>query len=206
MGENSAFTLGTRARSATANDATALSDMLGRAFFDDPLMCFLLPEENGRPTKMRRLFKLLFKLALPFGTCDVTSDFEAAALWRPPGHWHVPLYQYVANGPEFLGIFGPTMALRAFATMDQIEKRHPRGPHYYLQVIGTDPVKQGKGFGGVAMRRHLEIADAAGLPAYLESSKEKNIPIYQSFGFELRGEIPLSGGPTLYPMWRKAAK
>jgi hypothetical protein len=31
-----------------------------------------------------------------------------------------------------------------------------------------------------------------------------NIPIYQSFGFEVTGEIRLPDGPTLWPMWRKA--
>jgi predicted N-acetyltransferase YhbS len=71
-------------------------------------------------------------------------------------------------------------------------------------VLGTDPAKQGKGFGGVAIRRQLANADAQGLPAYLESSKETNIPIYSSFGFEVTGEIKLPDGPTLWPMWRKA--
>src|SRR5438270_334685 len=79
-----------------------------------------------------------------------------------------------------------------------------REPHWYLQAIGTDPARQGKGYGGVVMRHQLTFVDAAGLPAYLESSKEKNIPIYASFGFEVTGEIRLPGGPILYPMWRKA--
>ena len=29
------------------------------------------------------------------------------------------------------------------ATMDRVEKVHPSKPHWYLQVIGTDPAKQG---------------------------------------------------------------
>jgi GNAT superfamily N-acetyltransferase len=193
----------TQARPAVWADSGPLSEALARAFFDDPMMCFLLADARTRPAKLPRLFKLLFKLALPYGACDVTDGYEAATLWRPPGRWHVPFHQYITNGPEFLGIFGATGALHAMSAMDYIEKRHPKEPHYYLQVIGTDPPKQGKGFGGVVMRRQLAIADAARMPAYLESSKTTNIPIYQSFGFELTGEIRLPDGPTLYPMWRK---
>jgi len=195
---------GAVARAAIWGDATPVSQTLARAFFDDPLICFLLADESVRPAKMPRLFKLLFKLGLPHGACDVTTGYEAVALWRPPGRWHIPFYQYITNGSEFLAVFGARTGLRVMSIMDHIEKRHPKEPHYYLQAIGTDPAKQGKGFGGVVMRRQLGVADDAGMPAYLESSKTKNIPIYQSFGFELMGEIQLPGGPTLYPMWRKA--
>jgi len=195
---------GAPARAATWADADPLAATLARAFFDDPLMGFILKDEATRDSKMPRLFKLMFKLGLPHGACDVTPGYEAAALWRPPGAWEIPWWQYITNGSEFLGVFGFSGARHVTAVMDFIEKRHPHEPHWYLQAIGTDTAKQGKGFGGVAIRRHLAIADAAGMPAYLESSKETNIPIYQSFGFEVTGEIKLPGGPTLWPMWRKA--
>jgi len=194
----------TAARPAVWGDADPISETLGRAFFDDPMICFLLAAESTRPAKMPRLFKLLFKLGLPHGACDVTNGFEAVALWRPPGQWHVPFYQYITNGPEFLNVFGIRGGLHAMSMMDIVERHHPKEPHYYLQVIGTDPGKQGKGYGGVVMRRQLAIADAARMPCYLESSKDTNIPIYQSFGFEVTGEIRLPNGPTLYAMWRKA--
>jgi hypothetical protein len=54
------------------------------------------------------------------------------------------------------------------------------------------------------MRRQLTIADRTGMPAYLESSKATHIPVYQSFGFQVTGEIKLPEGPTLYAMWRPA--
>jgi GNAT superfamily N-acetyltransferase len=195
---------GVLARAATWADADPLSQTLARAFFDDPLICFILKDEATRAAKMPRLFKLLFKLGLPYGACDVTSGYEAAALWRPPGQWEIPWWQYITNGAEFVGTFGFGGARHVTWVMDIIEKRHPHEPHWYLQAIGTDPAKQGKGFGGVVIRRQLATADAAGMPAYLESSKETNIPIYQSFGFEVTGEIKLPDGPTLWPMWRKA--
>jgi GNAT superfamily N-acetyltransferase len=195
---------GAVARAATWADAEPLSQSLARAFIDDPMMCFLLRDEATREAKLPRLFKLLFKLALPLGGCDVTEGYESAALWRPPHHWELPFYQYITNGVEFLSLFGLGGARHAMWVMDYIEKRHPHEPHWYLQVLGTDPAKQGMGFGGVSIRRHLAIADAAGMPCYLESSKESNIPIYSSFGFEVTGELIPPGGPTLYPMWRKA--
>jgi ribosomal protein S18 acetylase RimI-like enzyme len=193
---------GAQARVATASDAEAAAATLARAFHDDPLICFLLNDEATRGAKMPRLFRLLFKLGLPHGCCDVTSACEAVALWRPPGAWDIPFHQYVANGAEFVGLFGLGGGLRVMSMMDVVEKRHPHEPHYYLQAIGTDTARQGKGYGGVVIRRHLAIADAARTPCYLESSKASNIPIYESFGFKVTGEIKLPDGPTLWPMWR----
>jgi ribosomal protein S18 acetylase RimI-like enzyme len=195
---------GVAARPAIWADADAVADTLAKAFFDDPLICFLLKDEARRPAKMPKLFKLLFKLGLPHDACDVTSGYEAVALWRPPGAWHIPPVQYVTNGAAFVDVFGLGGGLQVVGIMDVIEKRHPHEPHYYLQAIGTDPAKQGKGYGGVVIRRHLAVADAAGKPCYLESSKDSNIPIYKSFGFEVTGEITLPGGPTIWPMWRAA--
>lgn len=193
---------GAAARLANLADAEPLSQTLARAFHDDPLINFILP---GQEAKFARLFKLLFKLGEPYGACSVTSGYEAAALWRPPNQWHIPVWQYITNGADFLGLFGLAGAGRVMGIMDHIEKQHPHDPHWYLQVIGTDLAKQGKGFGGVVMRRELERCDAQHMPAYLESSKDSNIPIYQSFGFEVTGEIKIpGGGPTIWPMWRKA--
>jgi GNAT superfamily N-acetyltransferase len=191
------------ARLATPADVEPAAQMLARAFRDDPLVQHLLTDDATRAAKLPTMFRLLFKLGLPYGACDVTSGCEAAALWRPPGKWHIPVWQYLTNAPQFLGVFGAG-ALRAMAIMDQIEKNHPREPHWYLQAIGTDPDKQGKGYASVLMRHQLSLVDGQVLPAYLESSKEKNIPIYASFGFEVTGEIRIKNGPVIYPMWRKA--
>ncbi|MEJ0027841.1 MAG: GNAT family N-acetyltransferase [Rhizomicrobium sp.] len=190
-------------RNAVWADAEPLSATLGRAFHDDPVMAHFLPDAAARAKVLSRVFRLMFKLGLPHGACFVTGGYEAATLWRPPNGWHVHLKDYVVNAPELLGIFGFGV-FNVIATLDRVEKVHPKEPHWYLQVIGTDPDKQGKGFGSLIMRDRLAAADAAGLPCYLESSKDTNIPIYRSFGFEVTGEINIPDGPTIWPMWRKA--
>jgi ribosomal protein S18 acetylase RimI-like enzyme len=192
-----------QARPAISADAKALGQSMARAFYDDPFVSYLVQGEGARKRHLARLFRLLFQLGKRYNSCDVTDGVEAAALWRPPNAWHVPYWQYVTNGATFLRVFGAG-TMRVIAAMDQLERVHPQKPHWYLQSIGTDPAFQGKGYGGVLLRYRLERVDAARLPAYLESSKESNIPIYRSFGFEVTGEIRLPKGPTLYPMWRPA--
>jgi GNAT superfamily N-acetyltransferase len=190
-------------RNTQPSDVDAASRMLARAFFDDPVMSFFLPDAAARPAKLARVFRLLHKLALPHKSCFTTDGYECATLWRPPNRWHVHWWQYITNGPELLGTFG-TGALSVMNTMDRIEKLHPKEPHWYLQVIGTDPPKQGKGYAGLAMRHTLAVADAVHMPCYLESSKDTNIPVYRTFGFEVTSEIKIPNGPTLWPMWRNA--
>jgi len=190
-------------RRTEMRDLEQVSATLARAFFDDPVMMFMIPDEKARIAKLPRIFKVLLKLALPHGLCHVTPGYESATIWKPPGKWHLSLWDYAVNGPELLGIFG-TNVFSILGTMDRIERVHPKTQHYYLQVIGTDPAKQGKGFASRIMRHQLAVSDAAGMPCYLESSKDTNLPIYRSFGFEVTGEIKIPDGPTLWPMWRDA--
>jgi ribosomal protein S18 acetylase RimI-like enzyme len=80
---------------------------------------------------------------------------------------------------------------------------HPQRPHWYLGGIGTDPPLQGSGIGTELMRSRLARCDAAGMPAYLESSKERNVPFYERHGFTVTRELRIpDGGPLLWLMWR----
>jgi ribosomal protein S18 acetylase RimI-like enzyme len=195
----------TTVRAAVASDFTPLSQSLARAFLTDPVFRFLAPngDDAARLKKLEAVMGIFFKLGLPHGACYTTTHYESVTLWRPPNEWDVPFWAYVTNGPALLSAFGGGV-FRALAVADMMEKVHPHEPHWYLQTIGTDPAFQGKGYGGVIMRDRLAAVDAAHMPCYLESSKDTNIPIYQSFGFELTGEMQVpNGGPKIWPMWRK---
>jgi GNAT superfamily N-acetyltransferase len=49
--------------------------------------------------------------------------------------------------------------------MDQTDDFHPKGPHWYLPLIGVDATKQGRGYGSALLRHALERCDRDGLPA-----------------------------------------
>ena len=193
---------GVSVREAVPSDTLPLSQSLARAFYTDPVFTYFLPNASTRLKRLEKVMAVLFKLGLPHKSCYVTDNYESVTLWRPPDEWDVPVWAYITNGPALLSAFGGNV-FRVMATMDMMEKSHPHEPHWYLQTIGTDPVFQGKGYGGVIMRDRLAAVDAAHMPCYLESSKDTNIPIYQSFGFELTGEMQIPAGPKIWPMWRK---
>ena len=53
------------------------------------------------------------------------------------------------------------------------------------------------------LREVLDGADRDGVPAYLESSNERNLTLYERNGFRVVGEHRALGrGPTIWRMWR----
>jgi GNAT superfamily N-acetyltransferase len=194
------------ARPATRADVPALSRTLGRAFFDDPVMRWMLPNDDARRRKLHRLFAALTRHHhLARGGVEIATaggDVGAAALWDPPGEWRQTTGEQIRAMPRLLVTFGPSIR-RGLVVEDLMMKTHPEEPHWYLAIIGSDPTVRGKGFGNVLMRSRLDRVDAEHAPAYLESSNPDNVPYYERFGFEVTGEIAVPDGPTLIPMWRK---
>ena len=188
---------------ASAADIQPVAAALAKAFHDDPLTSWMFPDEASRPKRLTGLFSLLMrKQHLVHGEVWTLDGHPGAALWDPPDKWKLPVRDQILSLPSFLRVLGGRTVV-AMQSLAQVEKVHPREPHWYLAVLGTEPAMQGKGIGSSLMQPVLERCDSEGLPAYLESSKEKNIPFYSRHGFEVTGEIKVGrGGPTIWPMWR----
>lgn len=191
-------------RHATPGDLPWMQDVLGRAFDDDPVWDWVLPP--GIPRRHDRISTLMRMFAdahLPDGEVYVTDDRTAAAVWCPEGKWEIPVSYFVRHAIPLLRAIGLRRTPSLKVLLD-VEKAHPKAPHYYLALLGTDPLHQGKGHGGRLIRPIVERADAEGLGCYLESSKDTNVPFYRRFGFEVTGQYDIKGGPTIWYMWRDA--
>jgi ribosomal protein S18 acetylase RimI-like enzyme len=90
-----------------------------------------------------------------------------------------------------------------FGVFEQMAAFHPKEPHWYLPLIGTDPAKQGNGHGSALLLHALAICDREKLPAYLEASSPRNIPLYRRHGFESLGSIQVGNSPVITPMLRQ---
>ncbi|HUZ44970.1 MAG TPA: GNAT family N-acetyltransferase [Acidimicrobiales bacterium] len=189
-------------RVLTAADVGVTAAMLFRAFEDDPISGAIFPAGRHREKGLQSFFSIQMRVTyLEPGTSWVAEDGSGAALWLPPGHISGGLRTLLRLAPV-IGHVGRNLP-RTLRLLAAIDSEHPKTPHWYLGVLGTDPPAQGKGHGSALMAPALAHADATGLPAYLESSKERNLAFYARFGFEVMKELKVPGMPPVWPMWRE---
>jgi GNAT superfamily N-acetyltransferase len=176
---------------------------LARAFHDDPVMTWLFgthPERRLR--RLRRYFVHEAKRHRAHGEVLTEDGLHGGAFWDPPGRWRETWGDVLRSVPALLPAIGPRIP-RALRGLSIIEAAHPREPHWYLSVLGTEPAAQRRGIGGRLLTPVLDRCDDQGIGAYLESSKEQNLAFYARFGFTVTGELTLPQGPPLWPMWRE---
>ncbi len=195
---------------ATRQDVPRLADVLARAFHDDPEFLWALPDPADRPRRLRRIFGTMLRHeVLRHGGAELAEDEDGqrvlgAALWLPPGHWQEPALRQLLSLPGYLRGFGRRLG-HGSALLSSCAKVHPREPHWYLYAIGVAPEHQGAGVGAALLRSGLARCDRDRLPAYLESSKLSNVPLYQHFGFQDTGRVDLPpDAPEVTTMWRPA--
>ena len=78
-------------RPARKPDVRELAGVLGRAFYDDPVTMWMIPNNNERAKAMPRVFATMTRHHfLAGGGAEVASRdgvIGGAALWDPPGRW-----------------------------------------------------------------------------------------------------------------------
>jgi ribosomal protein S18 acetylase RimI-like enzyme len=198
---------GTRAiRPIVRADVRSAVGAMARAFRDDPAMAWIFPDEQMRARRLPPFFASAIRANVRQGHTEVVVAGEqvlGCAIWIAPGAWRPPLRRQLMALPSVI-IGLRSRLVVASATYGALLSVHPEAPHWYLSGIGTDPPVQGTGVGGELMRSRLARCDAAGQAAYLESSKESNVPFYQRHGFRVTRELTIpGGGPTFWLMWRE---
>jgi GNAT superfamily N-acetyltransferase len=188
-----------------------MAAQLAATFYDDPVIGHLFRNPARRPAGLRAYFGTQMRADyLRFGGCYLAESesgghriCRGAAIWAPAGK---PLLGGLVGAFALLPVL-PYVARNWVTTLrllNLVEGMHPHEPHWYLATLGTAIDVQGKGVGSALMQPVLEQCDREGLPAYLESSKERNVPFYRRHGFEVVNQVrlPGKGAPLLWTMWR----
>jgi GNAT superfamily N-acetyltransferase len=186
---------------AEPHDTDGVFDTLLAAFADDPVVRWTFPDLEVYRAHFPAFARAFAGDAVPAGAAYVTEDLTGAALWFPP-----------ETGPDeeamaaiFMETTGADQQTDIFALMEQMGEYHPHEPHWYLPLIGVDPSKQGNGYGSALLRASLARCDAEGMPAYLEATSVRNVPLYERHGFVRLGTIQAGSSPPLIPMLRECS-
>jgi ribosomal protein S18 acetylase RimI-like enzyme len=190
-------------RHATAADLDTLAEVLLAAFEDDPLYRWFM-RTDGYVPRLQEHFRHEAGQYLDSAEAYLTADGQGAALWRPaPGAQPSPLPQLLRAMPELVSLSGPRRVSRLWTLIRKTEARYPKLPHRYLYLVGVQPGRQGGGLGSALVRAGLEVCDRDRVPAYLESSKERNVPLYERHGFRVVERLDLGRkAPSMWLMWR----
>lgn len=186
-------------RTATRDDEAAVFNVVLLAFIGDPFARWAFPDAATYLAASPLLSRAFGGRGFDHGTVDVVEGGVGTALWLPPG-----------VEPDFEGM---QAVLAEHASEDvlndmgglgeQMAAAHPQEPCWYLPIIAVDPAAHCRGVGSALLARAIARADEQGLPAYLESSNPRNVPLYERHGFVATGTIQYGASPTLVPMLRK---
>jgi GNAT superfamily N-acetyltransferase len=193
------------ARRASMADLDVVTTIITLAFASDPLWSHALALADGSTEHHGQFWRLFIQGALRYPWVWLTTRGEATSIWIPPGGTEMSEEQddkltELAN--DRLG----SAANDYLELLTRFDAAHPRDePHYYLSLLGTHPDHRGQGIGMALLEHDLELIDAEGFPAYLESSNPANNDRYGSVGFQAVGEFSFpGGGPVVTTMWRSA--
>lgn len=188
----------------TKQTAKAAGLAAAAGFLDNEIWVWVVPDERRRGRMLRRHLPIVIRrVFLPYETGWTSSDAKGACLWIPPGEprrtQRQALIEALSLTPWIVG------GIKRGQRMEELMDSHrPREPHWYLETLSIAPEAQRKGYGSALLAPGLRLCDEQGMPAYLETQREANIPYYRRFGWELTDEISIDDSPPLWAMWREA--
>jgi GNAT superfamily N-acetyltransferase len=193
-------------RPATPNDVGEVTETLTLAFLHDPVWSVALARSDGSMHHHAAFWQLYVEGALRHSTVFMAEGGAAVSVWIPPGETELSTAGEEAIEGLVRSTLEPAGQSAMFELWERFAANHPRDePHAYLSLLATHPDHRGRGLGQRLLAEALMGWDAAGVPAYLESTNPVNDHRYERAGFRRIGgfRAVLDDAP-ISTMWRAA--
>jgi GNAT superfamily N-acetyltransferase len=187
-----------RVQLARPAQLTTLCSAMARAFVTEPMMTWPLGNVPDLEGAIEASFRIWDGDNIALGVVFEIAHGAGAAVWVAPERHEGWMSAERRTRPAIYALSEDGGA-RYEHMWDWIEAREPAEPGWYLDRLGVDPARQGAGLGRALVQFGLDQAEAAGVPAFLETATERNVTYYASLGFRVAdvGDVP-GDGPRIW--------
>lgn len=196
---------GIEIRRMSPNDMGAACKVLGLAFADNPNTLVVARGDRARAQRMTESGARFAKLGRRYSHVLVAEDKGRVVGVLNAIEWpncQLRMSEKLKIAPSMIRVTGLGLP-SAFKMMNVWAKHDPRERHWHVGPIGVHPELQGRGIGKAMLAAFLDTADSQGSPAYLETDVDRNVALYERFGFKVIGQEDISGVNNRF-MWHEA--
>jgi ribosomal protein S18 acetylase RimI-like enzyme len=170
----------------------AVANVLAHAFHLDPLFVQAFPDPAVRARCLPAIFRWHVRYGVLFGEVLGTGDpLDGVAVALRPGEGDFAEERLAKSGIQHMREeLGPAAAGQYTAALQRLVfpadgalKRMVPEPHWYLDVIGVEPGRQGRGIGSALLAAVNQLADRDAVSAALLTFQRNNLPLYQRHGY-----------------------
>jgi ribosomal protein S18 acetylase RimI-like enzyme len=177
---------------ASVDRVPDLAHLLGRAFFDDPMIRWPMMDGAGEEVVIE-YFHAFDRRIAEHGWLWEAGDGLGVAAWIPPGSNEVvmdfdrELRPLLAQATDDDGARYDTMWKWIADTL-------PDEPYWYLEHLAVDRTHRNAGVGSALIDHGLAFAKNDGVAAALETARPANVSYYEHRGFRTYADADVPGG------------
>jgi GNAT superfamily N-acetyltransferase len=192
------------------DDVSDIVSVLGEAFYDYPVMRYVLGPAQPYDERLRRLVELFVSrrayLNEPMlGVRDAAGTLVAAATVTLPGPENPPA-TFLALRESIWAELGADAQARYAAFAAASEGLTTDAPHHYLDMIGVRHAHQGRGLARVLLEavHDLSTADERSSGVRLSTERASNVTLYEHFGYRVHGHARVADDLETWVLFREA--
>lgn len=161
-------------------------DIITEAFNENKSFNYVVKQDKSRAKRMKSLVEYCYNICKKYGEIHVSEDQTAVALINLP---HKAKKNSLFSIGQDIRLIFKTIGIERLPLVlkreSVLKANHPNSPFCHLWYIGVKNDSQGKGAGSSLLLKIINKYKDEGLPIYLETSMDQNVPWYEKHGFDV---------------------